>query len=87
MSEPRRSRIDLEKTLSELEEIVAQLESGDLSLEKSLKQFERGVKLSRECQFALKDAEQKVQILTDSELKDFEPDGGDTEAPAEGRSI
>lgn len=87
MSEPRRPKIDLEKTLAELEEIVAELEGGELSLEKSLKQFERGVKLSRECQLALKDAEQKVQILTDSELNDFEPQGEDSEAPAEDRSI
>jgi exodeoxyribonuclease VII small subunit len=77
MAESRRPRIDLEKTLSELEEIVAQLETGQLPLEKSLKQFERGVKLSRECQVALKDAEQKVQILIDRELKDF--DSGDEE--------
>lgn len=72
MSESRRLRIDLEKALGELEEIVAELESGQMPLEKSLKQFERGVKLSRECQAALKDAEQKVQVLIDRELKDFD---------------
>lgn len=70
----KRPRIDLEKALSELEEIVEQLESGDLPLEKSLKQFERGVRLSRECQTALKDAEQRVQVLVDSELKDLDPE-------------
>jgi exodeoxyribonuclease VII small subunit len=70
----KRPRIDLEKALSELEGIVEQLESGDLPLEKSLKQFERGVRLSRECQTALKDAEQRVQILMDSELKDLDPE-------------
>jgi exodeoxyribonuclease VII small subunit len=70
----KRPRIDLEKALAELEEIVEQLESGDLPLEKSLKQFERGVKLSRECQTALKDAEQRVQVLMDSELKDLDPE-------------
>ena len=74
MTEQRRPRIDLEKALAELEEIVEQLESGDLPLEKSLKQFERGVRLSRECQSALKDAEQRVQILMDSELKDLDPE-------------
>jgi exodeoxyribonuclease VII small subunit len=72
MTETRRPRIDLEKALSELEEIVEQLESGDLPLEKSLKQFERGVRLSRECQSALKDAEQRVQVLMDSELKNLD---------------
>jgi exodeoxyribonuclease VII small subunit len=74
MTDARRPRIDLEKALAELEEIVTQLESGDLPLEKSLKQFERGVKLSRECQTALKDAEQRVQILMGSELKDLDPE-------------
>lgn len=70
----KRPRIDLEKALAELEEIVEQLESGDLPLEKSLKQFERGVRLSRECQAALQDAEQRVQALMDSELKDLDPE-------------
>ena len=74
MTEQRRPRIDLEKALAELEQIVDQLESGDLPLEKSLKQFERGVRLSRECQSALKDAEQRVAILMDSELKDLDPE-------------
>ncbi len=73
MTDARRPRIDLEKALAELEEIVEQLESGDLPLEKSLKQFERGVRLSRECQTALKDAEQRVQILMGSELTDLDP--------------
>jgi exodeoxyribonuclease VII small subunit len=74
MTDSRRPRIDLEKALTELEEIVAQLEAGELPLEKSLKQFERGVKLSRECQSALKDAEQRVQVLMDAELKDLDPE-------------
>ena len=73
MTDSRRPRIDLEKALAELEEIVAQLETGELPLEKSLKQFERGVRLSRDCQAALKDAEQRVQALMDSELKDLDP--------------
>ncbi len=70
----KRPRIDLEKALAELEEIVDQLEAGDLTLEKSLKQFERGVKLSRECQSALKEAEQRVQVLMDNGLKELDPD-------------
>ena len=77
MSDARRPRMDLEKALTELEEIVAQLEAGDLPLEKSLKQFERGVRLSRECQAALKETEQKVQILMDSELKDLDAENLD----------
>ena len=63
--------VDLEKGLAELESIVEQLESGELPLDKSLKEFERGVRLSRECQGALKDAEQRVQVLMSGELKDF----------------
>jgi exodeoxyribonuclease VII small subunit len=54
---------DFERSLSELEAIVEQLEQGELSLDDSLKQFERGVQLTRVCQSALKQAEQKVEIL------------------------
>ena len=55
--------LDFERSLAELEEIVEKLEQGDLSLEDSLKHFERGVQLTRACQTALKQAEQKVEIL------------------------
>jgi exodeoxyribonuclease VII small subunit len=82
MNTPRRKPpakpLDLEKSLAELETIVEQLESGELPLDQSLKEFERGVRLSRECQGALKDAEQRVQVLMGGELKEFateEPDG------------
>jgi exodeoxyribonuclease VII small subunit len=54
---------DLEKSLAELEKIVEKLEAGELSLDESLKQFERGVMLTRQCQTALRAAEQKVEIL------------------------
>jgi exodeoxyribonuclease VII small subunit len=53
----------LEKSLEELEALVARLESGDLSLEQALKEFERGVTLTRQCNAALHEAEQKVEIL------------------------
>ena len=66
----------LENSLEELEALVEQLESGDLSLEEALKHFERGVKLTRECQATLKEAEQKVEILlkktADTETAPFE---------------
>ena len=52
-----------EEALQELEQLVEQMEQGDLTLEESLKSFERGVKLTRTCQTALQEAEQKVQIL------------------------
>ena len=71
-------KINLEKALAELEELVEELESGDLPLETAMKKFEEGIKLTRGCQTALKDAEQKVQILLKSaggdELSDFEVD-------------
>jgi exodeoxyribonuclease VII small subunit len=69
-----KKKLELEKAMGELEDVVEQLETGELSLDKSLKQFEKGVKLSRECQRALTEAEQKVKILMDSELKDVEPE-------------
>ena len=62
--------LNLEKSMGELEQIVEQLEGGDLTLEKSLAQFEKGIKLSRECQQALSAAEQKVQVLLGDELED-----------------
>ena len=54
---------DFEKSLDELEKLVRDLEQGELSLEQSLAAFERGVKLTRECQSALKAAEQRVEQL------------------------
>ena len=53
----------LEKTLTELEQLVVELETGDLPLDKALKEFERGIKLTRQCQTVLKDAEQRIEIL------------------------
>lgn len=58
---------DFESSLDELEKIVQRLESGDLSLDNSLKDFERGIELTRSCQDALKKAEQKVQKLIDKD--------------------
>jgi exodeoxyribonuclease VII small subunit len=69
-------KFDLEKSLANLEELVEELESGDLPLETAMKKFEEGIKLTRGCQAALKEAEQKVQILLKSaggeDLEDFE---------------
>lgn len=62
-----------EQALSELETLVDTLEQGDLSLEDSLKSFERGVALTRTCQQALNAAEQKIQILTEQQV-DAEPE-------------
>jgi len=52
-----------ETQLKDLETIVSQLEEGDLSLEESLKLFENGVKLSRECQERLNEAERRIEVL------------------------
>lgn len=52
-----------ESSLEELERIVQQLEAGDLPLDRSLELFEQGVRLSRECQKRLDEAERKIEIL------------------------
>lgn len=54
---------DFEHSLAELQTLVERLENGELSLEDSLSTFEQGIRLSRECQSALTQAEQKVQLL------------------------
>ena len=64
--------IHFEKTMIELEEIVMQLEKGELSLEDSLKQFEKGITLARRCQDVLSQPEQKIEPLTLSNIKDSE---------------
>jgi len=63
---------DFETALKELEGIVEQLENGDLPLERALELFERGVKLSRECQKRLEEAERKVEILIKNANGDYE---------------
>ena len=71
-------KVDLEKSLASLETLVERLESGDLKLDEALKEFERGIKLTRDCQTALSTAEQKVEILMkktlDADPMPFEPD-------------
>ena len=52
-----------EQSLAELESLVERMESGEMSLEDSLKAFEQGIKYTRDCQNALTKAEQKVQLL------------------------
>ena len=73
-----KKKIDFEKNLSSLEAIVHKLEDGDLSLEESLSAFEEGVKLTRDCQSALDEAQQRVQLLMQkneqTELVDFIPE-------------
>ena len=74
-----------EDALEELEAIVESMEDGEPSLEESLKLFERGMGLTRRCQKALDDAEQRIRILADAEngspqietdvVEDSAPDG------------
>lgn len=61
------NRFDFEASLKELEGLVERMERGDLTLEESLQSFERGIRLTRECQRALREAEQKVEVLLGSE--------------------
>ncbi|MEC7875850.1 MAG: exodeoxyribonuclease VII small subunit [Pseudomonadota bacterium] len=63
------SKINFEKTFAELEELLNKMEEGELSLEESLKCFERGMILTKNCQEALSEAEQKVKILLEKNNK------------------
>ena len=73
--------INFEKTFTELEDLVKKMEGGDLSLEESLKYFERGILLTKNCQQALNKAEQKVRILLEknnkNNLESFGSDNSD----------
>lgn len=73
---------EFEAALGELEALVEQMEKGEMPLEASLKAFERGVSLSRQCQQSLANAEQRVQILLDThdgaQLADFTDTEQDT---------
>ena len=65
MNDKQEKLPDFEKSLEELEQLVEKLESGDLSLDESLKQFRRGVELTRHCQGVLEKAQQTVEQLLD----------------------
>lgn len=71
MTKKKQNGFDFEQALEDLEALVSSMEEGELSLEDSLQAFEKGIKLTRECQAALKQAEQKVQVLIN--------ENGDTE--------
>lgn len=71
MTKKKQTGFDFEQALEDLEALVSSMEEGELSLEDSLQAFEKGIKLTRECQAALKRAEQKVQVLIN--------ENGDTE--------
>ena len=75
---PAKKSVNLEKALTELEKLVEEMEQGNLSLEDSLKRFEKGIALTSDCQKALQNAELKVQELIEKNgkllEKDFEVD-------------
>lgn len=68
---------EFEQSLDELEKLVARMEEGDMSLDDSLKSFERGISLYRNCQTALEQAELRVKLLHDPQApdraEDFDP--------------
>jgi len=72
---PKKKPIGIEHSLKELQAIVEALETGNISLEDSLKSFERGVKVTRECQDALLNARQRVTRLAQQLLNDGPPEG------------
>ena len=80
-SDPKDNLPDFEHSLTELEALVAKLEQGDVPLEEALKTFERGVALTRQCQTALRTAQQKVELLLarngTEEVVDFADDEDD----------
>ena len=71
MAIKKTAKFDFEASLKELESIVETIERGGLSLEESLKLFTQGVTLTKNCQQAIKVAEQKVKILTGENLTEF----------------
>lgn len=73
-SEPEETtKQSFEEAVQELEQIVQRMSGGDQSLETSITEFERGVKIVRECQKMLKDAEQRVELLTQTSDGELEP--------------
>lgn len=56
-----------EENIKELEEIVAKLEKGELDLDRSIKNFEQGIKISKECSKTLEDAERRINLLVESD--------------------
>lgn len=77
MNETAQSPASFEAALAELEEIVAKLEAGDLSLQASLAAYRRGAELLAYCQAQLKDAQQQVEVLEKGVLRPLEAGEGE----------
>ncbi len=76
MSQNKTEEFNFEEKLGELEQLVTRMEEGELGLEESLQTFEQGVKLVKQCQQALAQAEQKIKVLVsaDGETEDLKLD-------------
>lgn len=74
MAPTNKKHFSLEESLTLLETLVEQMESGNLSLEDALEAFEKGTSLIREAEKYLREAKQKIQILTGDTLEDFQHD-------------
>ena len=59
--------INFEEAMKKLEQITAELEKGDLSIDESVKKFEEGIKLSKECNKILEDSEKRINILINND--------------------
>ena len=78
MAAKKPENMTFEAAMQELETIIDSLENGNIALEESLKQFERGISLVRASQQRLENAQQKVQYLTEENtLEDFETEEGE----------
>ena len=80
MTDEKTGLAELEESIRTLEALVEELEGGELPLEKALAEFERGVRLTRRCQAALAEAEQRIEILLS---EDGEPEPFEAEAQAD----
>lgn len=80
MTRKKAGNFNFEQALEELEQLVTAMEDGELTLEQSLQAFEKGIKLTRECQSALQEAEQKVQVLLNEEGDTEELETGDLDS-------
>lgn len=75
---PLAGELKFEAALTELEQLVQDMEGGRLPLEESLEAYRRGSELLKHCQQQLSDAEQKIQILENGSLRDLEPGNGES---------
>lgn len=76
---PAASEMKYEAAVDELEQIVQNMEAGQLPLEESIAAYRRGCELLKYCQQQLSDAERKIQVLEDGSLREFDTAGGEAQ--------